>query len=124
MAVCIPFLGVSNMYATVEWYMHIGFTCTGTNLAWEPDAEMNWAQLEWEGAAMMLFPSEKQILPGAIRDAGLYFKVQSIAGLVDKLKRVARIIELTEETFDGKQEVTFEDLNGFRITFSASGYKL
>jgi hypothetical protein len=121
MAICIPFLGVSNMYATVEWYMHIGFSCTGTNLAWDPDAELNWAQLEWEGAAIMLFPSEKQSLPGAIRDAGLFFKVQSISGLVDKLKHVARIIELTEETFDGKQEVTFEDLNGFRVTMSATG---
>lgn len=121
MAVCIPFLGVNNMLATLEWYMGIGFTCTGTNLAWEPDAELNWAQLEWEGAAIMLFPSQKQLVPGLIREAGLYFKVQSIAGLVDRLKRMARIIELTEETFYGKQEVVFEDLNGFRITFSASG---
>jgi uncharacterized glyoxalase superfamily protein PhnB len=121
MAICIPFLGVNNMLATLEWYMGIGFTCTGTNLAWEPDAELNWAQLEWEGAAIMLFPSQKQLVPGLIRDAGLYFKVQSIAGLVDRLKRMARIIELTEETFYGKQEVVFEDLNGFRITFSASG---
>lgn len=121
MAVCIPFLGVNNMADTLEWYTHIGFTCTGTNLAWEPNAELSWAQLEWEGAAMMLFPSHKQMIPGLIRDAGLYFKVQSISGLVERLKRVARIIELTEETFYGKQEVTFEDLNGFRITFSASG---
>ncbi|MBL7730409.1 MAG: hypothetical protein JNM88_04460 [Chitinophagaceae bacterium] len=121
MAVCIPFLGVSNMGPTLEWYMHIGFTCTGTNWAWEPEAELNWAQLEWEGAAIMLFPSQKEMVPGHIRDAGLYFKVRSIAGLVDKLKQCARIIELTEETFYGKQEVTFEDLNGFRITMSAEG---
>jgi uncharacterized glyoxalase superfamily protein PhnB len=121
MAVCIPFLGVSNMAQTIKWYMAIGFTCTGTNLNWDPEAELNWAQLEWEGAAIMLFPSQKEMIPGTIRDAGLYFKVQSIAGLVDRLKQYARIIELTEETFYGKQEVVFEDLNGFRITFSAEG---
>lgn len=121
MATCIPFLGVSNLAASLEWYMSIGFNCSGTNLAWEPDAELSWAQLEWEGAAFMLFPSEKQMLPGAIRDAGLYFKVKSIAGLVERLKFRARIIELTEETFYGKQEVVFEDLNGFRITMAAEG---
>lgn len=121
MATCIPFLGVSNMEQTLNWYMSIGFSCAGTNLAWDPNAELNWAQLEWEGAAFMLFPSQKEMIPGHIRDAGLYFKVQSIAGLVDRLKYRARIIELTEETFYGKQEVTFEDLNGFRITMSAEG---
>jgi uncharacterized glyoxalase superfamily protein PhnB len=121
MAVCIPFLGVTNMAQTLKWYLAIGFTCTGTNLHWDPEAELNWAQLEWEGAAFMLFPSQKEMAPGAIRDAGLYFKVKSIAGLVDKLKQYARIIELTEETFYGKQEVVFEDLNGFRVTFSAEG---
>jgi len=119
MAVCIPFLGVANMMQTLEWYMSIGFTCTGTNLAWEPDAELNFAQLEWEGAAIMLFPSQKEMGPGQIRDAGLYFRVKSITGLIEKLKYRARIIELTELTFYGKQEVVFEDLNGFRITFSA-----
>ncbi len=119
MAVCIPFLGVPDIGQTLEWYMSIGFTCSGTNLAWEPDAELNFAQLEWEGAAIMLFPSHKKNEPGQVRDAGLYFKVRSITGLVEKLINRARIIELTEQTFYGKQEVTFEDLNGFRITFSA-----
>lgn len=119
MAVCIPFLGVPDMAKTLNWYMSIGFQCTGTNLAWDPEAELNWAQLEWEGAAIMLFPSQKEMVPGHIRDAGLYFKVRSIAGMIDQLIQRARIIELTEQTFYGKHEVTFEDLNGFRITFSA-----
>ena len=121
MATCIPFLGVNNMAHTINWYTYIGFTCTGTNLGWDPDAELNWAQLEWEGAAIMLFPSQKEMIPGHIRDAGLYFKVKSIAGLIPRLQQCARIIELTEQTFYGKQEVTFEDLNGFRVTFSAEG---
>jgi uncharacterized glyoxalase superfamily protein PhnB len=119
MAVCIPFLGVSNMAQTVKWYIAIGFKCTGSSLDWEPQSPLTWAQLEWEGATFMLFPSEKEILPGHVRDAGMYFKVNALNGLVEKLKQYARIIELTEKTFYGKQEVVFEDLNGFRITFSA-----
>jgi hypothetical protein len=119
MAVCIPFLGVPDIMKTVEWYMGLGFTCAGTNLAWEPDAELNWAQLEWEDAIFMVFASQKENVPGQIRDAGLYFKVSSIGDLVQRLQHRARIIELTEKGFNGKQEVVFEDLNGFRVTFSA-----
>lgn len=117
MAVCIPFLGVPDMEQAVVWYTEIGFKCTGSNRFWEPDSPLTWAQLEWENAAFMLFPSEKKD-NNSIKDAGLFFKVRQLNGLVEKLKQMARIIELTEEPHSNKVEVVFEDLNGFRITFS------
>jgi uncharacterized glyoxalase superfamily protein PhnB len=120
MAVCIPFLGVSDIGQTIEWYTAIGFSCTGSNRFWEPESELTWAQLEWEGAAFMLFQSLKE-MTDEVKDAGLYFRVYNIDGLVDRLKERAKIIELTEEPFNGKVEVVFEDLNGFRITFSCEG---
>jgi hypothetical protein len=117
MAVCVPFLGVPDMDKAVAWYMSIGFDCTGTNQLWQPGSELSWAQLEWEGAAFMLFPSQKENIYG-VKDAGLYFKVSHVNGLVEKLKQYARIIELTEDPYSLKLDVVFEDLNGFRITFS------
>ncbi|HMU46359.1 MAG TPA: hypothetical protein PKC72_08330 [Chitinophagaceae bacterium] len=122
MAVCIPFLGVPDMERAVIWYTDIGFSCTGSSRFWEPAKELTWAQLEWEGAPFMIFPSEKKH-NGDVKDAGLYFKVINIDGLVDRLKQRARIIELTEEPFTGKVEVVFEDLNGFRVTFSCDGHR-
>ena len=107
MGVCIPFLGVTDIDRSVSWYISICFACTGNSLDFDPDAPLSWAQLEWEGAAFMLFPSEKEMIPGHIRDAGLYFKVHSLGGLVEQLKLRAWIIELTEQTFYGKQEVVF-----------------
>jgi len=71
----------------------------------------------------MLFPSEKE-KQSEIRDAGLFFRVTKMDGLVDKLKEKARIIELTEAPVYGKTEVVFEDLNGFRITFTVEPSKL
>jgi hypothetical protein len=117
MAVCIPFLGVTNIEQTVLWYQNLGFTCTGSNRYWNPEASLTWAQLEWEGAAFMLFPFplEKN---NQVKDAGLFFRVASLNDLVEKLKVSAKIIELTEEPFHNKTEVVFEDLNGFRITFT------
>lgn len=117
MAVCIPFLGVNDLERTMQWYIDIGFTCTGSNRFWEPGAELVWAQLEWEGAAFMLFYSPKEN-SGEVKDAGLYFKVNNMRGLIDRLKEKAKIIELTEASIYGKTEVVFEDLNGFRITFT------
>jgi len=115
MAVCIPFLGVNNIEQTVVWYESLGFRCTGSNRYWDPEAELTWAQLEWENAAFMLFPfpAEKN---NEVKDAGLFFRVSSLNDLVERLKTRARIIELTEEPFSNKQEVVFEDLNGFRVS--------
>ena len=118
MAVCIPFLGVSNLEETILWYQGLGFQCTGSNRYWDPDAELAWAQLEWEGAAFMIYPSFKE-KSDETRDAGLYFKVSSFNGILEKLKLAARIIEYTEDPYTGSQQVVFEDLNGFRITFNA-----
>ena len=118
MAVCIPFLSVSDIEKTVLWYENLGFRCTGSNRFWEPDApELTWAQLEWENAAFMVFAIPPDI-DKEIKNAGLYFRVAAMNDLVEKLQGSARIIEINEEPFTGKKEVVFEDLNGFRITFS------
>lgn len=118
MALCIPFLGVTNVEQTVVWYESLGFRCTGSNRYWDPTAELIWAQLEWENAAFMLFPfpAEKNNI---VKDAGLFFRVNSLNDLVERLKTRARIIELTEDPFSDKKEVVFEDMNGFRITMTA-----
>src|SRR5687768_18358147 len=117
MAICIPFLGVPHMEKTILWYQELGFSCTGSNRFWDPGADLSWAQMEWEGAAFMLFYSGKEE-NSETKDAGLYFRVSSFNGLVEKLKHKARIIELTEQYESPTQQVVFEDLNGYRVTFS------
>lgn len=128
MAVCIPFLGVSNIERTVLWYEALGFRLTGSNRFWEPDAALTWAQLEWENAAFMLFYSPVLSTDPddrfRVKDAGLYFKVTQMNGLVEKLKQTAKIIEITDASIYGKFEVVFEDLNGFRITFTTDPHLL
>lgn len=118
MAICIPFLGVQNLEQTVLWYESLGFRCTGSNRYWEPGAALSWAQMEWEDAAFMLFPYPAE-RTNEVRDAGLFFRVKSLNDLVERLQTKAKIIELTEEPFNNKKEVVFEDLNGFRITLTA-----
>ncbi len=120
MATCIPFFPVSDIAQTIKWYESIGFKCIGTNHIWEPDCELNWAELGWEGASFMIGPDIRKNVSNVkeIKDASLFFNVESIDEIIENLKGKAEIVELNEETFYGRKEVTFIDINGFRITFS------
>jgi uncharacterized glyoxalase superfamily protein PhnB len=117
MVKCVPFIRVPDIDATIKWYEAIGFECTGTNHIWEPDGELNWAELNLRGATFMLYPQEHE-KPMSTRDAGLYFEMETIDGLSEKLKGKVKVIEETERTFYGRKEIGFEDLNGYSITFS------
>lgn len=114
---CVPFIRVPDIAATIKWYESIGFTCTGTNHIWEPGGELNWAEMNLNGAAFMLYPEAPEN-NSATRDAGLYFHLETMEGLSEKLKGKAKSIEETEKTFYGRKEIGFEDLNGYPITFS------
>lgn len=117
MAKCVPFIRVPDIGEAIKWYEAIGFKCTGTNHTWEPECELNWAELYFHGATFMLYPQELE-KPKRIRDAGLYFEMETIDGLAEKLRGIVKDIEETDMTFYGRKEIGFEDLNGYSITFS------
>lgn len=117
-AKCVPFLSVPDIAETIKWYEGIGFTCTGTNQIWEPGCELNWAELNWGGAVFMIGPDPRSVIREP-KGIGLYFQ----AGSIDEMIRVlseknADIIEINPETFYGRKEVVFRDLNGLQVTFS------
>lgn len=117
MATCVPFIGVPNIAETIKWYEGIGFKCTGTNHIWEPDCNLNWAELAYEDARFMLYPYPFD-MSSEVKYAGLYFLMDSIDPIIARLKEKARIIEINEETFYGRKEVVIKDLNGLQVTFS------
>ena len=125
MATCIPFLPVPDIDQTIKWYEGIGFKCIGTNHIWEPGCDLNWAHLDWEGASFMIGPDIRKKASDAneIKDASLYFNVDSIDEIIEQLKGKVEIVELNEETFYGSKEVSFMDINGYRITFSCESDK-
>ncbi len=117
MAICVPFLAVPDIAQTIKWYESIGFKCTGTNHIWEPGCELNWAELDWEGATFMIGPDVRSMIP-EIKGIGLYFQVESIDKIIEALTGRAEIIEINPETFYGRKEVVFKDINGLQVTFS------
>lgn len=117
MAECVPFLKVRTIDPTIKWYENLGFICTATNHIWEPDCELNWARLEWEGAAFMLGPDERDIIPDT-KDASLWFNVNTIDEIIETLKSKDIEINIEPETFYGRKVVSFRDINGFGVSFS------
>ncbi|HEY2721832.1 MAG TPA: VOC family protein [Chitinophagaceae bacterium] len=117
MAECVPFLQVRNIGQTIKWYEDIGFKCTMTNHLWEPDCELNWARLEWEGAAFMLGPNRRESMPD-IRNASLWFNVEAIEQIIKILKGKGISINIEPETFYGRKVVSFRDINGLDVSFS------
>ena len=117
MAECVPFLQVRNIAQTIKWHENIGFKCVATNHIWEPDCELNWARLEWEGAAFMLGPDERDIIPDT-KDASLWFNVNTVDEIIEILKSKDIEIDIEPETCYGRKVVAFKDLNGFGVSFS------
>ena len=113
----VPFLLVSNIAQTIKWYEGLGFTCTATNLIWEPDCELNWARLEWDGAAFMLGPDEREKLSDS-KDASLWFNVDTVDNIIETLKTKDIQMDIEPETFYGRKVVSFKDINNFTVSFS------
>lgn len=119
MAECVPFLQVQNIEQTIKWYQDIGFECTATNHIWEPDCELNWARIEWEGAAFMIGPDERTT-PSGTKDASLWFNVDAVDVIIEILNRNNIKMDIEPATFYGRKVVSFSDLNGFTISFSCA----
>ena len=117
MAECVPFLQVRNISQTIKWYEGIGFKCTATNHIWEPDCELNWARLEWDGAAFMLGPNGQEQTSRS-KDASLWFNIDDIEGIIETLKSKNIEMDIEPETFYGRKVVSFRDINGFDVSFS------
>ena len=116
-AVCVPFLNVENIDKTIQWYERIGFKCTETNRIWEPDCELNWARIEWNGAAFMIGPDERQY-PSKAKDSALWFDVENAAKIVELLRKENIPFDKEDETFYGRRVISFKDVNGFTVSFS------
>ena len=115
MSKVLPFFRVPDVEVAKNWYEKIGFECLGTHN--EPGCGLDWALMSWEGAEFMLYAQFDNTVASA-NNCGLYFKMDSIAGLYEKLKGHATIIEVIDETDYGRKEITFHDCYGFQITFS------
>jgi hypothetical protein len=116
-AVCVPFLKVGNLEKTIEWYEKIGFKCTATNLIWEADCELNWAMIEWDGAAFMIGPDERKN-SSKEKDSTLWFNVEKVDQITEYLKGERISFDVEEETFYGRKVIGFRDIDGFAVFFA------
>jgi len=65
----------------------------------------------------MIGPDVRSVIP-EIKGIDLYFQVESIDVIIETQKGKAEITEINPETFYGRKEVLFKDINGVQVTFS------
>lgn len=117
MTTLTPFLRVPDIGVAIAWYESIGFQCIGKHE--DPTCGLDWAMMRLGEAEFMLYPHLENTVPAA-SNCGLYFNMDSIAGMKAKLDGKARIIEELAETEYGRKEITFHDCYGFQVTFSSA----
>jgi uncharacterized glyoxalase superfamily protein PhnB len=121
MTECVPFLYVSNIPQTIKWYQDIGFECVATNLIWEPDCELNWARIEWDGAAFMIGTDNGNTrAKSGRRDTSLWFNVDSVDTIIELLDSKGIKMDIEPATFYGRKVVSIRDINGFGVSFSCA----
>lgn len=67
----VPFLMVSNMKASVQFYVdQLGFTITHR---WEPDGVLQWCSIRLGGASLMMQETKQPLTPNANSGISVYF---------------------------------------------------
>ena len=74
--------------------------------------------MSFDDALFMLYPHLENTIANA-NNCGLYFKMNTIESLKEKLEGKARILELVDKTEYGRKEITILDCYDFQITFSS-----
>lgn len=116
MTTLLPFIRIPDVGFAKAWYESVGFKCLGTHE--EPNCGLDWAMMTWDDAIFMLYPQLENTIINA-NNCGLYFKMDTIDGLRERLEGKAKIIEVVTKTEYGRKEITFHDCYGFQITFSS-----
>jgi len=120
MTTLLPFIRVPDVSFAKAWYESIGFKCLGTHE--EPSCGLDWAMMALDDATFMLYvPLENTIMHA--NNCGLYFKMDSIEGLRERLEGKVKLIETIAKTEYGRKEITFHDCYGFQVTFSSESDK-
>lgn len=116
MTTLLPFIRIPDVAFAKAWYESIGFRCIGTHE--DPGCGLDWAMMTWDDAMFMLYAQFENTIINA-NNCGLYFKMDTIDGLRERLEGKAKIIEVVAKTEYGRKEITFHDCYGFQITFSS-----
>jgi uncharacterized glyoxalase superfamily protein PhnB len=108
----VPMIHVSDVSATVDWYMSIGFKVIRQN---EEDGETHWAKLSFGSSEMMLNAGGKPSMDHR-REVDLYITTDNVDDLYRRIKDRVQVVEELDDAFYGMREFIIRDINGFWVT--------
>lgn len=116
-----PLLATADISMTKAFYEQLGFKTLNT---WEPDGQLRWCLVEYEGASLMLQQetdeSKRAGIRGQPRDYGIYFVCE---GDIDELRAalVAKGVKVSaaRTEFYGMRQIFLTDPDGRSVCFEA-----
>jgi len=111
----VPMIHVTDVRATVEWYLGIGFTVDNTYD--DGGTGLSFAILSF-GKSQVMFNQGGERSSKRRREVDLYVYTNEVDALYEELKDRVDVVESPHEMFYGMREFILRDLNGFWITFA------
>jgi uncharacterized glyoxalase superfamily protein PhnB len=109
----VPMIHVSDVPATADWYVSIGFKVVDIG---DLDGEAVWALLSYGDSQIMLNEGGKPSSEHR-REFDLYSHVENVDSLCQAMKGKVELVEDVHDTFYGMREFIIRDFNRFWITF-------
>ena len=114
MKTTVPMLHTTDMNVLRNFYLELGFEVTTT---WQPDGELHWAELDFDGALIMLQKTRDDHSDRSIQDIVLYFHCEDVDELYERWKSRGIAVSAPHDEFYGWRQVFLRDPNGRLICF-------
>lgn len=114
MKITVPMLHTTDVYVLRDYYLSLGFEVSA---AWEPDGELHWAELNFDGALIMLQKTQDDHSDRSIQDIVLYFHCEDVDELYDRWSSQGILVSAPHDEFYGWRQVFLRDPNGRLICF-------
>ena len=116
MASTQPLLGASNVVATKDFFLSLGFKLINT---WEPEGNLAWCLMEYENAPLMLEQHDKELVIGNA-DIHIYIVCEDIHPIRDKWVAKGIKVSKIHNAFYGMHQMFVRDPDGRTICFESA----
>lgn len=109
-----PLFNSNNLARLVEFYQELGFEMVNS---WEPDGELQWCLVEFEGAPLMLQQSDD--LAVVRRDIEIYIVCDDVLPIRERWIRKGLAVSKAHDAFYGMRQIFIKDPDGRTICFES-----
>ena len=109
-----PLFNSNNLERLLEFYKSLGFELVNS---WEPDGEIQWCLVEFEGAPLMLQQNDDE--PAERRDIEIYVVCDDVVPIRERWVMDGIPVSKPHDAFYGMRQIFLRDPDGRTICFES-----